>query len=896
LGAVGTVATLLAAASVWLLAGALATPAAKAFEVTKWQAGTCLLDVPECTYSSPSAQFFTQAAGHPPVGLTDFAFKTQPPLNLFPEGNVKDVRVDLPEGLNVDPQAVPQCPKATFESNSAQCAAMGSQVGISEVKAVKLLELVPVQLDLPVYNLVPDNGTPALFGFNVPLVNENVYLVADVDWSGDYHEGFTISNITDALPLVENRLKFDGTAGGTFLTMGSQCNGPSTTRLQVDSHQNPSQVLTYFTTPPASIGGCQKVPFEPKVTTSLGTGFVDSPAATEATVTVPQGQQPLNSSTLRTARVSLPLGMGLNPSVAEGLKACTDEQFGKGTRNPVSCPAGSKIGAVSIQTPVLPPNSLPGSVFLGQQLGRDPESGNLYRIFVDAESPRYGLSVRLVGNVVANAKTGRLTAVFKDAPQVAFSDFTLQFEGGDRAPLTSPPTCGPNTTNGNISPWSGNPPATPSSAFALTALPGGGPCPKTMAERPFAPGFKAAPGTNKVKTYTNFAAQLNRPQGQQELKLVDVTLPPGATAKLKGVPYCKPEEIAAAEKRSGEAERKNPSCDKDSRVGGAVVTAGTGSKPLKIEGDAYLAGRYKGAPLSLVVVTPAIAGPFDLGNVVVRVALNLGPETARINPVAEIPDVFGGAKLDIRSIFVNVNRKEFALTGTNCRQGATEGVLGGGGADPTNPAAFSAFKVSDPFKANGCRKLKFKPRLKLRLFGKTLRNQNPKLRAALRARPGDANIKVASVALPHAIFLDQANLANICTRDQFRAEQCPKKSVYGKARAFTPLLGDPLEGPVYLRSSDNTLPDLVAHLEGQVDIDLVGRIDSYKGGIRTTFDRVPDVPVSKFVLTLPGGKHGLLVNSTNLCKERVRAIVRFKGQNGRKLHKRPLVGTPCGRK
>jgi hypothetical protein len=878
-----------------LVAMVFSVPTANAaFGIKKWEAGTCTTNVPECTYASPSVQFFNQAAGHPPAGLTDFEVNTKPLLEGGgPEGTLKDVRVDLPEGLNVDPQAVPQCPKADFEASPASCVA--SEVGTSYVTAISAA--LPLQLPFPVYNLVPDPGTPALFGFNVAfplIVDANVYLVADVAWDGDYHEGFTISNVPASPPLIRNRLVFDGTKGGTFLTIPSPCNGPTTTNLKLTPATG--SPVSQPTTPPAPIDGCGKVPFEPGVATAPGTELVDSPAPVTATVTVPQGQQPLNSSTLRTAHVSLPRGLGLNPSAAEGLQACTDAQLGKGTKNPVTCPAGSKIGTVSIQTPVLPKDSLPGDVFLGEQLSRDPESGNEYRIFVDAESPRYGLSVRLVGNVAADAKTGRLTATFKDAPQVAFSSFALKFNGGDRAPLTSPPTCGPNTTNGNIVPWSGNPAATPSSGFSLSQAPGGGPCPKTMAERPFAPGFEASPGSNKVKTYTNFTAHFTRPQGQQELKAVDILLPAGATAKLKGVPYCKPGDIADAAKRSGAAERKNASCPEDSRVGVAAVSAGTGSKPLKIDGKAYLAGPYKGAPLSLVVVTPAVAGPFDLGNVVVRVALNLKPETARINPVAEIPDVFGGAKLDIRSIFVNVNRKDFALTGTNCRKGATTGALYGGGADPTNPAAFAPFPVSAGFRAQGCRKLKFKPRLKLRLFGATQRNKNPKLRAALRARPGDANIKRASVALPHAIFLDQASLATICTRVQFNADDCPKKSIYGKARAFTPLLGKPLEGPVYLRSSDNTLPDLVAHLKGQVSIDLVGRIDSYKGGIRTTFDRVPDVPVTKFVMTLPGGKHGLLVASTNLCKAPVRAVVQLKGQNGKKANKKPVVRTPCGKR
>jgi len=298
-----------------------------------------------------------------------------------------------------------------------------------------------------------------------------------------------------------------------------------------------------------------------------------------------------------------------------------------------------------------------------------------------------------------------------------------------------------------------------------------------------------------------------------------------------------------------------------------------------------------------VVVTPAIAGPFDLGNVVVRVPLFLASETARIHPKTdEIPDVFGGTKLDIRSIFLNINRKDFTLNGTNCRKGETVGALYGGGGNPLNPNAFAPFKVSDEFKATGCRKLKFRPKLNVRLFGATQRAKHPKLRAVLKARGKDANIRRVSVALPRALFLDQSSLATVCTRVQFAADKCPKRSIYGQAKAFTPLLGKPLKGPVYLRSSNNTLPDLVANLEGQVEINLVGRIDSFRGGLRTTFGKVPDVPVKKFVMTLPGGKKGLLVNSVNLCAKPVQAIIRMTAQNGKKLNRKPKLRTACGKK
>ena len=289
------------------------------------------------------------------------------------------------------------------------------------------------------------------------------------------------------------------------------------------------------------------------------------------------------------------------------------------------------------------------------------------------------------------------------------------------------------------------------------------------------------------------------------------------------------------------------------------------------------------------MITPAVAGPFDLGNVVVRVPLlrrpgngadprRLGSDPRRLRRRQ--------ARACARSSSTSTAR-EFTLNGTNCSKFATAGALLGGGADPTNPAAFSTFPVSDPFQATNCKPLRFRPKLHLRLFGKTKRAQHPQLRAIAQSpSPATPTSRRASVALPNALFLDQASLATVCTRVQFAADDCPKKSIYGRARAFTPLLGKPLEGPVYLRSSNNPLPDLVAHLEGQVEIDLVGNIDSFSGGIRTTFGRVPDVPVSKFTMVLPGGKKGLLVASRDLCKGKVKALVRFKAQNGKKLNQR----------
>jgi hypothetical protein len=880
-----------------------------------WQAGTCKTDLPECTPESPSGQFFTQAAGHPNVGLTQFIVRNEPlsvggvpvPGTQEPVGVLEDLRVELPVGLSVNPQATPQCELAAFEAETCD---PRSAVGTSAVTAA-VAGVPSPPVDAIVYNLVPREGEPARFGFR--LIGNSVFLEADVDWSGDYHEGFTIAVPKSPLgKLLKNRLVFNGRAGnGTFLTTPSTCLDPAapgnehlySTLLRADSEAQPNPTFpsgsSFFEAPlPPGVAptGCDEVPFQPTTAVTPGTGQVDSPSGPLVEVQVPfeaSGTAVANSN-VRDAVVTLPRGLDLNPAAAPGLGMCSNDQFGKGTRKPVSCPQASKIGSVEVESPPLPAGSLKGVVYLGEQLSRDPASGDVYRIFVNAVSARYGVDVRLIGNIGADPRTGQLTASFRENPQVPFTSVKLQLDGG-KGLLTSPPTCGPNAATHAFTAWSGSPDTGAQEAgFTLDRAPGGGACAKTMAERPFVPGFEAKPGSSAAKAFTPFTVHIARPPGQQELKGVDVTLPEGATAKLKGVPYCPPKAIASAERRSGAGEKKNPSCPGKSRIGAASVLAGSGNSPLKIRGDVYLAGRYKGAPVSVVVVTPALAGPFDLGNVGVRVPLFLDPETAQIHPRTDaIPDVFGGAKLDLRSIFVNVNRKRFTLNGSNCRKGAIAGKIEGGGADPTNPAAFSAFAVSDPFRAAGCRRFKFRPRLKIRLFGKTQRAQHPKLRAVLKARPGNSNIRRASVALPHALFLDQASLAKICTRVQFAAHECPRKSIYGHAVAFTPLLGKPLRGPVYLRSSNNLLPDLVAHLRGQVDIDLVGRIDSFRGGLRTTFGRVPDVPVTKFVMTLPGGKHGLLVNSTNVCAKPVKAIIRIKAQNGRKANRRSKLRTPC---
>lgn len=917
-------------------------------EFSGWQAGTCEEEPPEstevCSVDTPE-QFFETAAGHPQWGFTQFIVEYDEPLPGLknPVGELKTVRVDLPRGLSVNPQATPQCPLATFEDDPATCPA-GSDVGYSEVTASVAGVPTPVEPPPTVYNIVPEPGEPARFGLH--LLGNDIYLEADVEWEGDYHEGFTIhvpeTPFANALELgfpglqggvvLENRLVFDGRSGdGTFITTPSTCLGPAvgsrkhiySTWLLASSiaeeneagYEFPSDArppLESRIPPGTEPRECGSIPYDPSTEFDPETGQTESPAGARTEVEVPHitGGDTQESSQTKRAELELPEGMGLNPSAANGLDSCTDEEFGKGTRDDVDCPSASRIGSVEVETPPLPPGSLEGDVWVGEQLSRDPESGKEYRIFIQAKSERHDVDARLVGEVSADRETGQLTTTFDDPdygglPQVPFSKIVLDLDGGAHAPLTSPSTCGGDRARLEMTPWSGNSPARPSDGFSMRSVPGGGPCPGSLGERSFAPGFSAIGTSAKAAGFTTLRFDIVRPAGQQELKGATVDLPSGVTARLKGVPYCPEAAIAVAGASSGAAQKAAPSCPAASRVGAASVLSGSGSDPLRIGGTAYLAGPYKGAPLSLAVITPATAGPFDLGTVVVRVALHVHPETARVRAVADpIPHVFGGALLSIRSVALAIDRPGFTLNPTKCLPMAVYGTLNGGGSDPLNPAAYTSVLGSSHFQVRGCERLGFKPRLFLRLFGAKRRAKNPKLRAVLVPRGPDANVSRAAVILPQALILDQGNIGKVCTRVQFAANACPKKSIYGWARAFSPLLDKPLQGRVYLRSSDNPLPDLVSALKGQVNVDLVGRTDSVRGRIRNIFDVVPDVPVTKFMLVLRGGPKGLLVNSQGLCQRKrsgkglrqLRAGMRFRAQNGKKLNRKIKVGTPCGKK
>ncbi len=901
----------------------------------------------------------------------------QPPAGPTLARTVRTLHVDLPPGLTVNPEATPRCPLDKFEVLPVTECPATTVVGREEVTLVVNVPgavpapsppfpagntlpvgaVIPPSEDpslrtkVPLYNLEPKPGEPARFGFIVGGT-KIVFLETEVAWESDFHESFTIrppapsvgvSTLNSRLISLGQEAGDVGGAGdgnGTYLSNPTTCFDPTEWSTLYSSwyraesygeepHPDFPAGLTPFEAKVEDSGGnlyqqeeCDEVPFDPSIEVNPGTAQIDSPAPASVVTKAPfeepsEGGNEQAQSHLRKAVITLPDGMGINPSGSNGLQACTDAQFKKGVRTyDNECPAESKVGTTEIVSPPLA-GPLKGDIYVGEQKSSDPTSGEEFRLLVEAKSEEEGIDLRLVGHASADPVTGQLTTTFDEQeigplagklptglPQVPFKSVVLRF-GGPHLVLTSPPTCASAQSTGEMEPWAR--PGTQTSvtsAFTLSSDPGGGSCPTSLGARRFAPGYTANSDNTKAGAYSPFRVHVGRSDGQQELKAVDVTLPKGLTGNLSGIPYCSAAALDAATHSSGKAEQASPSCSDASKIGTASTVSGSGDHAVTLGGSAYLAGPYRGAPLSMAVITPAVSGPFDLGTVVVRVALNVDPETAQINAVSDaIPDVFGGVKLDIRSLDVNVDRSKFMLNPTHCGAQATAGTIDGGGSNPAVSSAWSSYAVSAPFQASKCRDLGFKPKLYTKLTGGKgvyQRAKHPKLRAILETRKGDANVARSALVLPHALFLDQGNIRTVCTRPQLASDTCPKASIYGHAQARSPLLDGKLKGPVYLVSSDHQLPDLLANLRGQVPVHLRGVITSPHGGIKTVFSGAPDVPVTKLILWMKGGKkQGLLVNSRNLCagKKRLSSYMNLKAHNSRRVRNKHLkLNVPVCRK
>jgi hypothetical protein len=729
-----------------------------------------------------------------------------------------------------------------------------------------------------------------------------------------------------------------------FFTNPTACTGSSpVTTFWADSWQNPAATLADGEPDPSNplwvrgesaappVTGCAALAahFDPGFTFRPQGHVADSPSAFDADLSVPQNDEPpagvaedpsesgapaywrseagLATSQLKDTTVTLPPGVTVNPAGASGLATCSEEQMGLLTTSgeapspirfddqPVTCPDASKIGTVEIETPLLE-KTVEGTVYLAQQEANP--FGSLLALYLVAEDPERGLIIKLAGKTTPDPVTGQITATFTDNPQLPFTHLRLHLKGGPAAPLATPPTCGSFTTQASLVPWSGQTPATTSDGFTIDQAPEAG-CPTSVGAQPFNLGLEAGTANPVAGASSPFTFRVTRPDGAQTIDHIDLTTPPGFSAYLAGVPYCPESGIAQAEGRNrpgdGRLEEAQPSCPAASQVGTTTIGAGAGPNPYYVSGKVYLAGPYKGAPLSLVFVVPAVAGPFDLGVQVVRTALQVNPETAAITAQSDaIPTILQGIPLRIRDIRVSIDRPHFALNPTSCDALAVGGQVYGSGGGVAN--------LSNRFQVGGCPALPFHPKLKLRLTGSTTRTGHPALKAVVTAKPGEANISRVQVNLPHGEFLDQGNLNKTCTKPVLLAGDCPASTVYGHVRAWTPLLERPLEGYVYLVGGYGyKLPALVAELNGQVKILLVGKVDSGKNkGIRNTFEVVPDAPVSRFELAMKGGKkYGLLENSEDLCKASKpnrAAIVRMIAHNNKRADQFPLVGRQCKKK
>jgi hypothetical protein len=868
-----------------------------------------------------------------------------------PYALTRDIVVTLPPGIAGNPAAFPTCSTLQLGADppSSKCP-QDSQIGSGDITIV-----APVSTTFqnePIYNMPPPGGDiVARFGFfagpypayiNVRLDPVTHNLIASVDGAPGNAQFIAASTTFWGVPAnpvhdperitpLEARGN-TGPPGGRestlpeipFMTNPTSCGIQRQVTVSATSYQLPDEPRVK-SGPFPQITGCGAVEFNPTATVSPTTSQGTSGTGLDYQLSIPtKGLEfgNLNGpSHLKRTEVVLPEGMTVNPSEAEGLGVCSPADFARETYNSgpdAGCPESSKIGSVDAVTPQIDRNPT-GSLYLAKPY--DNPFGSLLALYMVLKVPDRGVLIKLSGEVKLDPATGQITTVFDDLPQLPFASFRLHFREGARAPLVTPPACGTYQALSNLTPWAApGTITTRSSAFTIDSGPDHGPCPSGGLP-PFKPGLVAGPLSNKAGAFSPFYLKLSRTDAEQEITHFSIKLPPGLAAKLAGVPFCPDAAIELAKSRTGahggEEELASPSCPAASQIGTSWAGAGVGQVLTYVPGKVYLAGPYHGAPISIVSITAAKAGPFDLGTVVVREAIRINPETAEVFVDATgsdpIPHIVKGIPVHLRDIRVYLDRPNFTINPTDCTRTSTALTALGSGLDFASEADDNPITVSTPFQAADCAALGFEPKLALSLKGGTKRNQSPALRAVLRARPGDANIAGAEVVLPRSEFLEQSHIREVCTRVQFNAgagngAECPAGSIYGHASAVTPLLDEPLSGPVFLRSNggERSLPDLVAALHGQrIDVDLVGYIDSIRernahgesvSRIRSRFVSVPDAPVSKFVLEMQGGKKGLLVNSTGLCKGSHRAEVTLTGQNGRVQELQPALKTSCHRK
>jgi hypothetical protein len=859
----------------------------------------------------------TQAGAHPDLGL-DVAIKQNPssPTNVFglhdSYAATRDIRFDLPPGLVGDPNAigaVQQCSVlqlSSFNEPGGGCP-NGSQIGVSTIFAYELT----AEFHEPLYMMQPPGGdvvarVGTVAGIFPTFIDFRVRSESDYGIVGEVADASAVARLVKlesdlwgvpaspahdterctAAEVFEDQclISEERPPGGNekpFFTNPTRCGVPLEVGVNASSWPEPEMTpeKEAKATLPA-ITGCNHLPFGPALEVAPTNRHTAAATGLEMTIKLPAspGVKVLEPAQIRYMRIDLPVGLAVNTNSADGLATCSAEQV-KFEENVASeCPDAAKLAATEFDIPLLE-RKLRGAIYL-----REQEPGHPYRIWIVADD--LGLHVKLPGELELDKATGQVHSIVlgtpqtEGIPQAPLREVKLLIKSGFRAPLVTPAVCGTYFTHYEFVPWSGGPPASGDTPMQIDeGCQGGG----------FAPKLSAGSTDSQGGAFSPFSTTIAREDSEQNIAGLALSLPRGIAASFAGIPHC--EGIAA----------ETGACPPASRVGRVVAAVGVGPAPLWVPQSGkrptavYLGGPYKGAPTSIVAVVPKQAGPFDFGDEVVRSAVFVDPVTAQATAQADpLPQFVEGTPLFYKKINVQLDRPNFALNPTSCQQKQTLASLtstGGSSASPTSSYA-----------ATGCSRLAFKPKASFRLFGPTHRGAFPRLRTVIRPRggAGSANIGAFSVALPHSEFIENAHFSNVCTRVQFAAKQCPEGSIYGHVKAISPLFDFPLEGNIYLRSSDHLLPDLVAALKGPpsmpIEIDSVGRVDSTKyGGIRTSFETVPDAPVSEIIATLPGGKKGLFVNSANLCQRAHRVTVKFTGQNGQAATLRPVLSVSCHR-
>ncbi|HWO83743.1 MAG TPA: hypothetical protein VNM38_08140 [Solirubrobacterales bacterium] len=818
-----------------------------------------------------------------------------------PAAALRDLDVDLPPGFLGYPAAVGECTPAQLISSACPPA---SQVGrVDGHLAFFGTADEPFRsFTLPLFNMSAPRGALADLVFE--SMNNPVHLKAFLDPSRNYALTIRSSNVNETVPATDLRITlwgvpadpvhdsercgnfaFGSTAGECsagvppqpFLTLPSTCGQEEAVTLRnYDSWEEPGIFGPPLSALAAdSLTGCGERQLEPDLEVEADTLRTATPSGVEVRVEVPPNEDPFGHATppARSIAVRLPVGMGISPAAAPRLATCAPSQMQLRTDHPVSCPEASRIGAVSVVSPLLP-QPLEGAIFLARQ-GDNP-FGSLFGVYlVVHDSEERGVLVKIPGRLDLDRDDGRITALFEDLPQIPFESLRLAFAGGPRALLVSSSSCGTQAAEAAVSSYA-QPDAVARSIDTYTLEEGsnGSPCPAASADRPFGPRMQAGTVDVRAGAYTQLALRFEREDREQELQTIRLDLPPGITADLTGVAICPDARIGSIASGTAAAELATPACPPDSRLGTATATAGAGAEPISLPGRVYLAGPYRGAPFSLETVVPLKVGPFDLGSIGLRSAVHIDPRTARASVVSDpLPTVIEGVPLSLRALRLTLGRPRFIRNPTDCEETAMKGAFAS--------AEGTKAEVSDRFQVGGCGRLGFKPSIAVRFLGHPRRGAHPRIRTVLRSRWGDANLRRVALTLPPTMLLDSRGILDVCTRERFRWRDCPVGSAVGHLSVRTPLLDRPLRGAVYLLEGTGRLPALGAALDGDVDLEITGRVDSFRGRLRTIFSRLPDAPWSKIVFELDGGKGGLLVNTGGVCAAANRVPATILAHSGR---------------